>query len=339
MHKHERSTMRSLAARWMELASSPLMQERRRLWTALKDRKAERPMFLFETWTLEGYIHENELVCQDSYLRDIEHILRRSIRQAEEVGDDFVLDPVFRLSWHAAPPAYGVGLDLVRAQDDFGGSHAYHYNHPIRTPADVSHLQPRTWKLDKQRTRRDHAVLQDLFGDILPVTIHGAAFFLPGLTADLYRLIGNDNLLTWIYDEPEALHAIMAFLRDDRLHDYRWLEAETMLGLNNNSSEVGSGSPGFVSDLPQMDFDGQVRLRDLWVWIESQETTMISPKVFAEFFLPYMAEISKDFGLVYYGCCEPVHDRWDQIITAIPNIRAVSISPWCDHARHGRAPR
>ena len=57
---------------------------------------------------------------------------------------------------------------------------------------------------------------------------------------------------------------------------------------------------------------------------------MISPRVFAEFFLPYMADVCRRFGLVYYGCCEPLHDRWEPICQAIPNIRAVSISPWSD---------
>ena len=57
---------------------------------------------------------------------------------------------------------------------------------------------------------------------------------------------------------------------------------------------------------------------------------MISPRMFGQFFLPYMADVSRQFGLIYYGCCEPVHDRWDKIIAAIPNVRAVSVSPWCD---------
>jgi hypothetical protein len=146
----------------------------------------------------------------------------------------------------------------------------------------------------------------------------------------LFRLIGNDNLLTWPYDAPEALHAVMATLRDDRLVYYRWLEAEGLLGLNNDSHIVGSGSPGYTTALPAAGYAGQARLRDLWIWMESQETTMISPRMFAKFYLPYMAEVAADFGLVYYGCCEPVHDRWDMILAAIPQVRAVSISPWCD---------
>jgi hypothetical protein len=52
--------------------------------------------------------------------------------------------------------------------------------------------------------------------------------------------------------------------------------------------------------------------------------------MFAEFFLPYMADVARLFGLVYYGCCEPVHDRWTRLFNAMPHIRAVSMSPWCD---------
>jgi hypothetical protein len=43
-----------------------------------------------------------------------------------------------------------------------------------------------------------------------------------------------------------------------------------------------------------------------------------------------MADVSRPFGFIYYGCCEPVHDRWDFIWQEIPHVRAVSISPWCD---------
>ncbi len=57
---------------------------------------------------------------------------------------------------------------------------------------------------------------------------------------------------------------------------------------------------------------------------------MISPRMFAEFFLPYIAEVANRFGKVYYGCCDPVHDRWELIQAQIPHIGAVSISPWCD---------
>ena len=41
--------IRELATRWMEFASLPVMDERKRLWRAVHDLKAERPVILFET--------------------------------------------------------------------------------------------------------------------------------------------------------------------------------------------------------------------------------------------------------------------------------------------------
>jgi hypothetical protein len=156
---------------------------------------------------------------------------------------------------------------------------------------------------------------------------------LPALSAELFRLIGNDNLLTWTFDAPEALRAAIAYLRDDRLAHYRWLESEGLLAPNTDNQLVGSGSPGYTTALPSTPPAGGTRLRHLWAWVESQETTMISPAMFADFYLPAMAEIASLFGLVYYGCCEPVHDRFDRISAAIPHARAVSVSPWCDQPR------
>lgn len=321
-----------MACRWMELASLPVMNERRRLWTALNDLRPERPMLLFETWTVENYVEEEELLCQDPFFRRTEELLRRYIRQAEEIGDDIVLEPHWRLYWDICVdyPDYGVGLQVTHADDAHGGHVGYTFNYPIKTPEDVSRLKPRTWTVDRELTRHKQEMLQEAFRDALPVVIHGTGSLHAGLTGDLYKLIGNDNLLMWTYDAPDALHKIMAYLRDDRIAYYRWLEAENLLGLNNDSELAGSGSPGFTTVLPQRDYSDRTRTRDLWVWMESQETTMISPAMFARQFLPYMAEVSSLFGLIYYGCCEPVHDRWDNIVAMIPHIRGVSISPWCD---------
>jgi hypothetical protein len=328
----DHQTLRTLAARWMELACLPVMDERRRLWTSLKDLRPERPMVLFEVWTLENYVRQDELVCTDPELRAVEHNMRETIRQIEELGDDRVIDTAYRLYWDISVnhPDFGVGLKATHADDAQGGQVAYSYNHPIRTLTDVARLKPRTWKVDRQRTLDRQARLQDIFGDLLPVVIHGTGQQHGGITGELFKLIGNDNLLMWTYDAPEALHRVMAYLRTDRVNYYRWLESEGLLGLNNDIEWAGSGSPGFTTALPAPGSSGAVRLKDLWVWIESQETTMISPSMFSRLFLPYMADIASLFGLVYYGCCEPVHDRWQRIMGSIPHVRAVSISPWCD---------
>jgi len=51
--------------------------------------------------------------------------------------------------------------------------------------------------------------------------------------------------------------------------------------------------------------------------------------MFAEFIFPYLNKVSQNFGLVYYGCCEPVHPLWPTI-KQFKNLRKITISPWCD---------
>jgi hypothetical protein len=330
MNNKDREILRLLASRWMEIASLPVMEERKRQWTALKDLHAERPMVLFETWTLDNYVAESELQCEDQSFRGIERHLRWVIRHAEEVGDDIVLEPCWRIGWHVGGTGYGVDIRSHHATDITGGTTGYAFENPIQTPSDIDKLTPRTWHVDREGTKKWKERLEETFGDIIPVMLHGTTGLSAGLTGDVFRLMGNDRMMTWVYDEPEAIHRVMKYLRDDRIAYFEFLEKEELFGLNNNSTLVGSGSPGFTTALPQPDYSGKARPKDLWLDMESQETTAISPKMFGEFFLPYMADICKRFGLIYYGCCEPVHDRWDRIIKLIPNVRAISISPWCD---------
>ncbi len=326
----DREVLRRLASRWMEVAAQPVMPERARLWGALKDLHGERPMVLFETWSLENYVDGSELECTDPQWRGIEWHMRHVIRHAEEVGDDMVVEPVWRMGWHVQGTGYGVEIHSEHATDSQGGSVGYRYKHPIATPGDVARLVPQSWSVDRDASERSAARADDLFGDILPVSLCGATSIHAGLTGDCFRLIGNDNLLTWVYDAPEAVEQVMAYLADDRIRHHAFLEQEGLLALNNNTTHVGSGSPGYTSALPAADYAGRARRKDMWIWMESQETTAISPRMFASRFLPHMARAAEPFGLVYYGCCEPVHDRWEAIRAAMPQVRAVSVSPWCD---------
>ena len=257
MSNQDHDVLRGLATRWMELASLPVMAERRRQWTALKDLRAERPMVLFETWTLENYVAEDELACTDAELRRVEKGMRAHIRQAEEIGDDIVVEPFLRIYWDIERSDFGVPLVPEHAQDAEGGNVGYHFNYPIRTPEDIDRLRPRTFRVDRAKTIRRAERLSDIFGDILPVVLHGTGSHWAALTQDLFKLIGNDNLLIWTYDAPDALHRLMAYLRDDRLAYFGWLEREGLLGLNSTGWElVGSGSPGYITSLPQPDYAG-----------------------------------------------------------------------------------
>ena len=42
-----------------------------------------------------------------------------------------------------------------------------------------------------------------------------------------------------------------------------------------------------------------------------------------------MKKAMEPFGLVYYGCCEPLHNMID-IVEQIPNLRKITVTPWAD---------
>jgi len=73
-----------------------------------------------------------------------------------------------------------------------------------------------------------------------------------------------------------------------------------------------------------------VRSVDTWGHLNAEEACDISPEMFKEFILPYQKRLAKEFGLISYGCCEPISKFWDHGVSDLKNIRRVSISPWCD---------
>ncbi len=111
-----------------------------------------------------------------------------------------------------------------------------------------------------------------------------------------------------------------------------FLEKNGLYTLNNEGDYVGSGGFGWTAQLPAKDYAGRARAKDLWCLSESQETVAVSPRMFEEFVFQYQKPILERFGLVCYGCCEPVHERWP-IIKRIRNLRRVSVSPWCDRQK------
>lgn len=333
----DRNRLRELASKWMEIASTDDIKIKKRQWKALRDLKPERPMILFETFAVSGFVTDDDLMCENEFLRNVERTLIYGIKQYNDLGDDIILEKYFRIPWKIIKSDYGVRMVEHHADN----SMAYLSNAPIHTVADLDKLKPRTFQVDRQETLGVKNALEKIFGDILPVKVGNYDNFMTdtgfnpftgnnfiGISMDAFKLIGNDNLLLWPYDHPEALHRLMRFLTDDRIQYFNWMKDEGLLTFNSDNQFAGPSGYGYTSDLPGIDSDKSPDFKDLWVWAESQESGVVSPTMFDEFFLRYIAEIANMFGLSYYGCCEAVDDRLELIKKAIPNLRTVSVSGW-----------
>ncbi len=332
IHPDDIRILRDLLKRQREIAADPIMAERRRLWTEHASLRSRRPMILAETCgVLDECVPVSTLRCREPWARSMERGLRELIFRYESVGDDFVVEPRIRYGWFIEIGDFGVQTEHHRGEND-GRLGSYKVDPPIKDlDRDLDRLHFRSLRVDREKTAAWAALLEEQFGDILPPVNRGWYWWTTGLTITAIDLIGLEQMLVAMVEKPAGLHRLMAFLRDEMLNFLEWFEAEGLLPPNNEDDYVGSGSIGYTRELPAADWQpGQpVRLRDMWGLSESQETVGVSPRMFEEFVFQYQYPIISRFGLSYYGCCEPI-DRRIKIIKRLPNLRRLSVSPWCN---------
>ncbi len=325
--KIDRGILRSLASKVLELSERPIENEKKELWYAHNDLIPTRPLVFCDPeggW--DEIIPADSLKCNGDLARRWEKYLRKEIFWGDSMKDDKVIEPYFNIPYFAAESDWGLSETTIGGQNK--GS--YIWQAPIKNYQEMEKLHTPliTVDFDKGRELLDQA--EDTFKDLLKVRQKGIWWWSFGLTLTLGKLRGLEQMMLDMYDNPEGLHKLMAFLRDSTLCELDYLEQNGLLSLNCDNTPVGSGGFGWTRQLPQKDSDsGHVRTMDMWGFAESQETSGISPSMFAEFVFPYQLPLLSRFGLNCYGCCEPLNNRWD-IIKKIPNLRRVSVSPWAD---------
>ena len=341
MSHEERTYLRELAKRYMEIANLPVMEERRRLWYDHNACRSMRPPIVME-WESFGKEFLPTPVCTSPAAVSIERRLLGPILNEGLICDDKVVSPYFPLDWAIEHEPYGLPVVREHAKDGEGRSLGFIDLHPIHDLVlDLPRLQPSRSSVDREKTLDWKNLVEETLGDILPVRMQNRSldwYCTP--SQRIVELMGLQNMMYAMVDEPDAMHELYAAIVADTRRFIDWLEQEELLTLNNANDYVGSGSYGFTAELPSPDRKpGRVTSLDLWGNLNSQETVGISPSMFHEFVYPYYKEMASWFGLVYYGCCEPVHEIWTDSIRHLHGLRKVSVSAWCDEAAIGESLR
>lgn len=308
------------------------MAERRDLWYRHNALEATRPLILCDPengWN--EIISDDQIRCTNSMARHWECHFRKQLFWGDQMGDDYVVEAVFELPYLYEEKAWTVAGSKQQAtahatQSDGG---AYHIETVLEDYAMIDKIVRPQLTIDFAQTEEALQLARDLFAGILEVRLNTPWFWSFGQTDEFAFLRGMENLLYDFYDEPEAVHQVMGLLTQGALDRFDYLERVNLLALNNYGTYVGSGGMGYTRELPAAGFDGRVRTQDMWGHAESQITIGVSPDMFAEFIYPYQKKIMDRFGLMCYGCCEPMDDRFD-IVKASANLRRVSVSPWAN---------
>ncbi|MCX7799365.1 MAG: hypothetical protein N2109_03375 [Fimbriimonadales bacterium] len=334
LSQRDRLVLRDLATRVAEHAASPRMRELSDRWR--RHNRLEKVGPLIAVWPEGSWpelLPESRLACEGPLAREWEMELRMRLTHAEFLADDTPLAAVFRVPWQWIDSGYGV--EVRRTQDGHRGS--YSWTPPFdsfeRIPQDLS---MRTVGVDEDGTRALAELAEETFDGLLRVEVGGAFWWTLGLTWRAIDLVGLEGLLLGMVEDPDGVHRLMAWLRDEHAQFLDQLEQGGWLTPNTREHPIASGGYGLSDEIPEPPQGERATCANLWGFAESQETVGVSPSMFAEFVLPYQKPLLDRFALNCYGCCEPLDARWEHVST-LPRLRRVSVSPWSDPWRMAEA--
>jgi hypothetical protein len=333
IQKTEKAVLRRLAEEVARLAALPEMQAKRDLWTRHNQLEKTRPVVFCDPengWN--EVVTEAQMQCQTRIARRWEMNLRKEIFWGKEMGDDRPVEPFFNVPFTTTPDDWGVPV-VYHKTEQLG---SFVWEAPVRDyRSDLKKIHPLTFEIDWEVTHGCLALAREIFDGILTVRQKGTWWWSLGITYPAVLLRGMQNMFTDFYDYPDELKELFSIISSGYLNKLDYLEENNLLSLNNDGTYVGSGGYGYTTELPQHDFAGQVRCRDLWGFTESQETVGVSPEMYEEFIFPNEKPIMERFGLTCYGCCEPLDRRW-HVAKRHHHLRRVSCSAWADLERLAR---
>lgn len=324
----DRAVLRELAKKQYEYSQTEKNKKRIQEWYAHNSLQGERPMIHLEMWTFAQEIIPQRLRCEGEFAREIETSLYVNFLNQELFDDDRVTPDHYPLAYDTHFTLFNIEVKKHEAE----GSLGHEFVSVVEDlEDDYGKLKQTDFGVDMESTMAKKAVLEETFGDILPVKIKmDCLYSVP--TQMLVHFMKMENMMYNIYDYPELFKEMMGRIADDTLAYYRFLEEKRLILPTAAGESLGQGSWCYNHELPDEEEAKKRPLttKDVWGFMDSQETVGLSPEMYEEFIFPCYQKISGQYGLLSYGCCEPVDPVWDRCISKLENLRKVSISPWCD---------
>ncbi len=334
---NDKKILRELAKKQIMYAKSEKNEKTKKEWYRHHHFEKGRPMIHLELGTFANEVLEPRLKCETDLGRQIERVIYDSFLNYELFGDDRPVPEYIPIKWQTYFHLFDQKIGRICADDSSGRQVGHKFQHVIYDLEEDYHkLKPSTYGVDKQATLEYRDTIEDIVGNILP-----AKMTMDCLSAcptqELVHMMGMETMLISMFDYPELFKKLMNRIANDYIEYFKWLEKEELLLPTNSDEHLGQGSWCFTDELPGLgDLKGcSLKTQDVWGYMDSQETVGISPDMFNEFIFPCYERISKVFGLLSYGCCEPVNSFWEGSLSKLNNMRKISISPWCDEGYMG----
>ncbi len=336
LSQRDTDILRSLAGEVAEIASLDGHKEKARLWTNLNDLSSDRPMVWINEicWNEMDVNDELALTTEHPWARDQEEKLRRTIYQWKHLPGDMVVSDFLSCPLAIHSTDFGIieDVDIVRT-DQTSDVVSRHFNVQIKELEDIEKIKMPIITHNEEATELGYQAMCDLYNGIMPVRKVGQTHIWFTPWDYLIRWWGIEEAMMDMITRPDMVNAAVSRMVDAWMVELDQFEQKNLLSLDNANERIGSGGYGYTSQLPGDNYDpDHVRPHNTWGCSNAQIFSEVSPQMHWEFALKHDMRWLERFGLTYYGCCEPLDKKID-LLRKIPNLRKISISPWCDIER------
>jgi len=336
-YKRDRAILRQLGERKAEIAELSAQERTKSRWKRLNQLEGVRPLVWINEipWEEMEVGGELELQVEDPFLRGVEEDLRRTIYKWKHMPADMVVEGKVHFPLAIEDSGFGISEESEMAPLEAGadgGTSGTHirsrgFRPQIESEEDLEKIEIPCLTHDRRESRRRRKSLQKIFEGILEVEGRGTGTLWFAPWDQLVTWWGVEEALKDLIARPELVHRGMERLINAHLARLDQLEEEGLLTANAGNVRVGSGGLGYTDELSESGTG--LRPGSLWGCATAQIFVDVSPEMHREFALRHELRWLKEFGLTYYGCCEPLHNKID-ILKEVSNLRKISISPWAD---------
>jgi len=327
--------LRELAERVADIAALPIQEEKRRLWRQLNGLSPERPMVMIDQvcWNELAPDAELDLLCASPGCRRHEILLRRILYQWHHFRVDMVVEPFIRIPKAIHNTGFGIEVkEETIGTDPANDVVAHRFINQFETEYDLEKIRMPQVTHNAAETERRLDAAHTIFDGLLDVRAEGMDPYL-SLWDPISTWMGVENALFALLERPSCMHRLAGKLTEGYLDLLDQLEEQ---GLLCGPQSLIHCTGAYTDELPAPGYKQEkTRTKDLWMFGLAQMFSGVSPKMFKEYEVEYTRRICARFGLVYYGCCDPLDGKMNEV-RLIPHVRKVSMSPWADRERGAR---
>lgn len=298
--------LRELGRQQAEAAADPINETRREANRRVDLKLGGRPSITIiqQPWHELNVGGALDLKCEDKFCRGVEHGMRRDLLKWRHHPGDMTISNVSAQRKCVRDTGFGINeqTDIART-DPNSNVVSRHFNIQIKDEADIDKIKKPVVTHDEAKTEEQYQKRSEIFDGILDVRVVGTSSFWFPPWDQIVRWTGVQEVLLDLAMRPDYVDKLVGHLTDCWIARLDQYEAQGLLSAPANELTV-TGAAQIFSE--------------------------VSPQMHGEFALKHEARFYSRFKRVYYGCCEPLHQKVDVCADYLPNMYKISMSPWVD---------